>query len=63
MEMRHRRYFVAVAEELCFRKGALRLNVSRPALSRQVKDLETEMGVRFFGAGHGDGSGLLLKIG
>jgi DNA-binding transcriptional LysR family regulator len=48
VELRHLRYLVAIADEGSFSRAALRLHVAQQALSRQIADLEHEIGVRLF---------------
>lgn len=57
VELRHLRYFVAVAEALNFRRAAERLHVAQPALSKQIKDLEGDVGAKLL---HRSTGGVML---
>src|SRR5258708_15213615 len=59
MELRHLRYFVTVAEELNVSRASARLRISQPAVSRQLRDLEEELGVNLF---HRQKSGFKLTV-
>ena len=61
MDLRHLRYFQAIAEELSFSRAARRLNVVQPALSRALKELEAELGMEVIARTEWLGNGRLWR--
>ena len=59
MELRQIKYFLGVAETLNFSKAAVNLNIVQPALSRALKELESELGVQLVDA-RGGARGILV---
>ena len=62
LELRHLRYFAAVAENQSFRLAAERINVTQPAITRQIQDLEQMLGARLFDRTAALASGRVVEL-
>ena len=63
MELRHLRYFLSVADQGSFSRAAAHLHVAQPAVSRQIRDLESELGIALFDRSRGRGRTRLTHAG